>query len=94
MIEFAIQIPDDLKPFIDQSVKSGLFSDVEDFVVNVLYSVRAQSEAELPEDQKARLAALRAEIAIGIEQADRGDFVEFTAEDVIAAGRARRAAAA
>jgi antitoxin ParD1/3/4 len=94
MIEFAIQIPDDLKPFIDQSVKSGLFSDVEDFVVNVLYSARAQSEAELPEDQKARLAALRAEIAIGIEQADRGDFVEFTAEDVIAAGRARRAAAA
>lgn len=42
------------------------------------------------EQQPAKLAALRQEIAIDIEQAERGDFVEFTAEDIIAAGNARR----
>ncbi len=43
-------------------------------------------------DQQAKLAALRAAITVGIEQAERGDFVEFTAEDIISEGMARRAA--
>ena len=60
-------------------------------MVNLLYNVKAQSESELSEEQQAKLATLRAEIAVGIEQADRGDFVEFTADEIIAAGHARRA---
>jgi hypothetical protein len=31
-------------------------------------------------------------MAIGIDEADRGEFVEFTADEIIAEGRARRAA--
>lgn len=92
MTQVAIQIPDDLKPFIDQSVKSGLFSDAADFVVNTLYNVKAESESESLEEQTAKLATLRAEIAIGIEQAERGEFVEFNADEIIAEGRARQAA--
>ena len=94
MTQVALQIPDDLKPFFDRSVKSGLFSDAADFLVNLLYNVKAQCEAELSEEQKAKLTVLRSEIAIGIDQADRSQFFEFTAADIIAEGNARLAAAA
>jgi len=94
MKEVPLPIPDDLEPFIDRSVKSGLFNDAADFVINILYNVKAQSEADLPEEQKAKLAALRTEISAGIDQANRGEFVEFTAEDIIAEGRKSRAVAA
>ena len=94
MTEVALQLPADLEPFIAASVKTGAFSDAGEFMVNLLYNVKAQSESELSEEQQAKLSALRAEIAIGIEQAERGDFVEFDASEIIAAGRARRAAAA
>ena len=94
MTEVALKLPDELKPFIDQSVKAGAFSDVSEFMVNLLYNVKAQSESEFSDDQKAKLAALRAELAVGLKQADEGDFVEFTAEEILAAGRARRAGTA
>ena len=93
MTQVAIQIPDDLEPFIEKSVKTGLFSDVGDFVVNLLYNIKAESETDLSAEQKDKLSALRAEIAIGVEQADRNEFVEFTAEDIIAQGRIRLATA-
>ena len=92
MTEVAIKLPDDLGLFVEASVKTGAFSDAGDFVVNLLYNVKAQSESELSEEQQAKLATLRAEIAVGIEQAERGEFVEFTADEIIAEGRARRAA--
>jgi Arc/MetJ-type ribon-helix-helix transcriptional regulator len=34
-----------------------------------------------------RLAQLRAELQVGIDQADRGEFVEFTAQDIMREGR-------
>ena len=92
MTQVAVKLPDELKPFVEQSVKSGAFSDASEFMVNLLYNVRAQSEMELSEEQQAKLATLRAEIAVGLEQAEHGDFVEFTAEEILAAGRSRRAA--
>lgn len=93
MTELAIKLPTDLEPFIEASVKTGAFNGPSEFVVNLLYNIKAQSESELSEEQQAKLATLRAEIAVGIEQAERGDFVEFTAGDIIAEGVARRAAA-
>ena len=92
MTQVAVKLPDDLRSFVDQSVKSGDFSDAGDFMVNLLYNVKAQSESELSEEQQAKLATLRAEIAVGIAQADQGDFVEFTADEILAEGRARRLA--
>ncbi len=92
MTQIAVQIPDDLKPFIDRSVKAGLFGDAADFVVNLLYHAKAESEVELSEEQRLKLAALRKEIAVGIDQAERGEFVEFSAEEIIAEGRSRLAA--
>ena len=91
MTQVAVKLPDDLKSFVDQSVKSGAFQDAGDFMVNLLYNIKAQSESGLSEEQQAKLANLRAEIAIGIAQADAGDYVEFSADEIIAAGRNRRA---
>ena len=92
MTEVAIQIPDDLKPFIDRSVKSGLFSDAADFVVNLLYNVKAESESELSAKNPAKLEGLRAVISVGVNQLRTGQSAEFDAEDIIARGRARLAA--
>ena len=92
MTQVAVKLPDDLKSFVDQSVKSGAFQDAGDFMVNLLYNIKAQSESGLSEEQQTKLANLRAEIAIGIAQADAGDYVEFSADEIIAAGRNRRAA--
>lgn len=92
MTQVALQIPDDLRPFIDRSVESGMFSNASDFLVNLLYNVKAESEAELSEEQNAKLTVLRSKIAIGIEQLRTGQSAEFDAEDIIARGRARLAA--
>ena len=50
------------------------------------------SEREPSDELSAKLVTLRTEIKIGIQQADHGDFVEFTANEIIAQGRERRAA--
>ena len=92
MTQVAVKLPDDLKSFVDQSVKSGAFQDAGDFMVNLLYNIKAQSESGLSEEQQAKLSNLRAEIAIGIAQADAGDYVEFSADEIIAVGRNCRAA--
>ena len=91
MTQLAIQIPDDLKPFIDQSVATGSFSDAGDFLTNLLYHFKAQSESELSAIQDAKLVALRSEIAIGVAQAERGELVDFTAEEIISDWNARPA---
>lgn len=90
MTQVAVKLPDDLKTFVDQSVKSGAFQDAGDFMVNLLYNIKAQSESELSDEQQAKLANLRAEIAIGIAQADAGDFTNFTSEEILVEPGTRR----
>ena len=94
MTEVALKIPSDLEPFLADSVKTGAFTDAGDFLVNLLYNIRAQSGTDLSEEQQAKLTALRAEIGLGVSQADSGDFMEFSAEDILAEGRLRRTAQA
>jgi Arc/MetJ-type ribon-helix-helix transcriptional regulator len=94
MNQVAIQIPDDLKPFIDQSVKTGLFSDAADFVLNMLYDMKAVSEQPQLQSDEAKLERLRSAITAGLEDVNAGCFAEFDAEDIITRGRARVAAKA
>ena len=53
------------------------------------YNVKGETETGFSCDQEAKLATLRAGIGIGLEQAERGGFAKFTAEDIIAEGRVR-----
>jgi len=85
MTQIAIQIPDELKTFIDQSVETGVYHDAGEFLTKVLYEFKNRN-------QKAKLAALRWEIEVGIEQAERGKFVEFDAGQIIREWHARAAA--
>ena len=68
-----IHLDDDLKAFIKGEVEAGRF-DSEDAAINA--AVR-----ELRREQEDR-AALRKEIQIGIDAADREDFVELSREDL------------
>jgi antitoxin ParD1/3/4 len=73
--------------FIQERVRSGEYASVEEVAAAGLAMLRDGGEdAKLPADE---LADLRREIGVGVEQADRGEFVEFSSEDVIQEGLKR-----
>jgi len=78
-----IRLTPDMQKFVDEKVRSGQFRSASDVVNDALLALQTQDEFS-PED----VEELRAEIAAAVEQADRGQFVEFSAETVIAEGRA------
>ena len=88
MSAIAIALPDELEEFVNQSVKSGQFAGPNELVTSALFAFRDQAELE-----GKKLARLRGDIAIGIEQAERGEFAEFDAESIIAECKRERAAA-
>jgi len=73
----------ELEKFIDDEVQSGRYDSTAD-AINAAVA-RLQAEREIA---GLSLDALRAEVDVGLAEADRGEFVEFTAEDVIAERRA------
>jgi antitoxin ParD1/3/4 len=75
-----------LAKFIDEQVQQGRFDSAED-AINAAVA-RLQTERDLAGVQLDRL---REELDVGIAEADRGEFVEFSAEDVIAERHAARA---
>ncbi|MEO6847806.1 MAG: type II toxin-antitoxin system ParD family antitoxin [Chthoniobacterales bacterium] len=83
MTQVAINLTDELTEFVKKSVSSGLFHNVSEVVANGLHVLKAQEDA--------KLQALRADIAVGVEQAKHGEFMEFDAETVIRDGRKRLA---
>ena len=77
-----------------------LSEDREQFVRSLLQGGRYASEDEVIEealrlleecDEQARLADLRREIAIGIEQADRGELAPFDPHATLGRIRSRQA---
>jgi antitoxin ParD1/3/4 len=74
-----ISLSPELEHFVSEEVKEGRFSTPEDVVSSALQMLKAEEE-------------LRRKIRVGIEQADRGDFVEFNAETIKREGRQRLAA--
>jgi Arc/MetJ-type ribon-helix-helix transcriptional regulator len=89
MTQLSIQIPDELKPFVDQVIADGAFSTESEFITSLLYSVKAESEFDPAQADPAKLALLRQAIGIGVEELRRGQGVEFDAGDIITRGRAR-----
>ncbi|MEO8206043.1 MAG: type II toxin-antitoxin system ParD family antitoxin [Chthoniobacterales bacterium] len=83
MTHVDISLTPELNDFVKRSVNSGLFHNISEVVANGLHVLKAQ--------QETKLQALRADIAVGVEQAERGEFVEFDAESIIQSGRKRQA---
>ncbi len=64
-------------------VESGQFSSIEE-AANEMIALALEEERLSNED----VEDLRREVQLGIDQADRGQFVEFTAEQIIAEKKA------
>ena len=78
-----VSLRPDLEQFIQEKVRTGQYPSADAVVTDAVEAMRAQ-EASTPEE----IEDLRQELAEAIAQADRGEFVEFTAEDIIAEGKA------
>lgn len=87
MTTVAISLKDEDQHFLEEVVKSGRYLSESEVVAEALSDFRVREAI-----RRAKLDELRAKVQIGIEQADRGDFVEFSAEDVKREGRTRLAA--
>lgn len=87
MTRVDISLNDEDRHFLEEAVKSGRFDSESEVIAEALseFRIREAIRAE-------KIGELRAKVQVGIEQADRGEFVEFTAEDVKTAGRTRLAA--
>ena len=73
----------ELQRLVEEQVLSGHFLSADDVVAAGLALLRSDPDASLPADE---LEELRRGTDIGVEQADRKQFSNFTAEDVIAEG--------
>jgi len=80
-----ISLTPEVQEFVAEKVRSGQYRSAEE-AVNALLAMTMQQERLTPED----VAELRAQLDPAIAEADRAQFVEFTAEDVIAERRAAR----
>jgi antitoxin ParD1/3/4 len=81
-----ISLPSDLEQFVTDEIRSGHF-DTREEVINAAIAQLRDSQKLSRED----LEEIRAAIDIGIAEADREEFVQFTAEDIIAEGHSRKA---
>ena len=86
MTTIAISLCDKNQHFVDEVLKPGCNSSESDVVAEALAEFRIREAI-----RSAKLTELRAKVWVGIGHAERGDFVEFTADDIKAAGRRRQA---
>lgn len=77
----------DAQKFVERKVRNGEYASAEEAVNSLLANLQAQEELT-PADPDT----FRAEVDVGLAEADRGEFVAFTAEDVIAEKHAALAA--
>jgi antitoxin ParD1/3/4 len=80
-----LSLTPEVQAFVAEKVRSGQYRSAEE-AVNALLAMAMEQERLTPED----VADLRAQLDPAIAEADRGEFVEFTAGDVIAERRAKR----
>ena len=66
-----VTLPPELEQFINRKIESGQYFCESEVILEGLRLLRDRDELD-----KMRLETLRKEIAIGIEQADRGELVD------------------
>jgi antitoxin ParD1/3/4 len=73
----------EIRRFVEAKVKAGQFASFDEAINGLLTTVRQQETLSA-----ADIDALRRELDMGLSEADRAEFVEFSADDVIAERRA------
>ena len=89
MTQVAVQLPDDLNRFVQQSIASGAYHNTDEFFVSVLANLKEQAESELSDAEAQRLSGLRADIQLGVDQLDNGESVKNLDWDAFLAERHR-----
>lgn len=84
MTQVAIQLPDELTQFVNQSVQSGGFHNADEFFISVVSMYKDQVEEGLTEADQAKLDNLRRDIQIGMDQLDRGEGSEMNWDEFFA----------
>ena len=82
-----VTLKPELAKFLEEQVRLGHYASAEE-ALNAAVA-RLQADDDLTDSE---LAQIRGAVDLGIAEADRGEFVEFTAEAVIKEQRAARAA--
>jgi antitoxin ParD1/3/4 len=72
-----LPLPPELQRFVDEKVKSGQFDSAAEVITTALELMKDQDEMTAEDIEE-----LRAEVAIGIEQLDRGEGAEWDVEKV------------
>jgi antitoxin ParD1/3/4 len=70
----SIKLSAEWEALLQDRVRAGAYPTVEDAVAEALELLKARDE-------------LRQDIQLGVDEADRGELVDFDAEDIIAEGR-------
>ena len=71
----SISLGEHFNSFIDEQLNSGRFSSTSEVV---------RAGLRLLEDNESKLASLRLRLAVGEEQADRGEFADYSLNGLIA----------
>ena len=71
MTRVAIQLPDELNQFVNQSVQAGDFHNADEFFISVVSMYKDQVEEGLSEAEQKKLENLRRDIQVGVDQLDR-----------------------
>ena len=87
MTTLSITLRDEDQTFIEQAVNSGSYLTQSEVVATALDLLKSHEEL-----YQIRRAHLKMEVLRGVEQLDRGETAEFTADDIKREGRERLAA--
>ena len=83
-----IALPTELEELVNAKIQSGQYHSAGEVIRE---SLRLLEEKDML--RQIKLEQLRKDIAIGIEQADRGDLAPLDVEDIITRGKKRLAEA-
>jgi antitoxin ParD1/3/4 len=78
-----VSLTPEVQKFVAEKVRARQYRSADE-AVNALLAMTMQHERLTQEE----MAELRAELDPATAEADRGEFVQFTTEDIIAEGRA------
>jgi putative addiction module CopG family antidote len=77
-MQITLKMPD-LERFVEEQVKAGAYPSAEDVVNGALALLRGQAQTSAAEIQE-----LRAAIAVGVDEADRGLSEPWNADEIAA----------
>jgi antitoxin ParD1/3/4 len=81
---YQIQLPPGLEAFVRDQINTGCYPSPEEMVHEALWLLKDRADL-----RALKLAELRKQIAIGIEQADRGEVAPLDMNAILAEARRR-----